>query len=244
MDDRHGAAPVCCASSDGACIASQAGRVSAPAPRPYDGKGVEGESHAALFWSCSRIALCRRSPTRSVSAPSSAARRRAIRSLIARWSLAGVVRWAANFSRRWPDQNDPNLLPGNRLGRLIHRLIDEDCDDRISARHRMIGEKNDRLPGGRNLDRAANHAFARQFLSLSRDVMLQRLTYEAHPDTVAAARGCPLRRHQRILVGEPVVTGTAQRPQYESLAGQRTVVLTTHDPDRVARLQTARLALA
>ena len=32
--------------------------------------------------------------------------------------------------------------------------------------------------------------------------------------------------------------------ELESLAGQRTVVLTTHDPDRVARLQTARLALA
>jgi heme exporter protein A len=31
--------------------------------------------------------------------------------------------------------------------------------------------------------------------------------------------------------------------ELESLAGQRTVVLTTHDPDRVARLQTARLAL-
>ena len=32
--------------------------------------------------------------------------------------------------------------------------------------------------------------------------------------------------------------------ELESLAGARTVVLTTHDPDRVARLQTARLALA
>lgn len=32
--------------------------------------------------------------------------------------------------------------------------------------------------------------------------------------------------------------------ELESLAGQRTIVLTTHDPDRVARLQTARLALA
>ena len=32
--------------------------------------------------------------------------------------------------------------------------------------------------------------------------------------------------------------------ELESLAGQRTVVLTTHDPDRVARLQTTRLALA
>lgn len=32
--------------------------------------------------------------------------------------------------------------------------------------------------------------------------------------------------------------------ELESLAGQRTVVLTTHDPDRVARLQTARLVLA
>jgi heme exporter protein A len=32
--------------------------------------------------------------------------------------------------------------------------------------------------------------------------------------------------------------------ELESLAGQRTVVLTTHDPDRVASLQTARLALA
>ena len=31
--------------------------------------------------------------------------------------------------------------------------------------------------------------------------------------------------------------------ELESLAGQRTVVLTTHDPDQVARLQTARLAL-
>ena len=31
--------------------------------------------------------------------------------------------------------------------------------------------------------------------------------------------------------------------ELESLAGQRTVVLTTHDPDRVAGLQTARLAL-
>ena len=31
--------------------------------------------------------------------------------------------------------------------------------------------------------------------------------------------------------------------ELESLAGQRTVVMTTHDPDRVARLQTARLAL-
>ena len=31
--------------------------------------------------------------------------------------------------------------------------------------------------------------------------------------------------------------------ELESLAGRRTVVLTTHDPDRVARLQTARLAL-
>ena len=32
--------------------------------------------------------------------------------------------------------------------------------------------------------------------------------------------------------------------ELESLAGERTVVLTTHDPGRVARLQTARLALA
>jgi ABC-type multidrug transport system ATPase subunit len=32
--------------------------------------------------------------------------------------------------------------------------------------------------------------------------------------------------------------------ELESLAGDRTVVLTTHDPGRVARLQTARLALA
>jgi len=32
--------------------------------------------------------------------------------------------------------------------------------------------------------------------------------------------------------------------ELESLAGACTVVLTTHDPDRVARLQTARLALA
>ena len=32
--------------------------------------------------------------------------------------------------------------------------------------------------------------------------------------------------------------------ELEALAGQRTVVLTTHDPGRVARLQTARLALA
>jgi len=32
--------------------------------------------------------------------------------------------------------------------------------------------------------------------------------------------------------------------ELESLAGQRTVVLTTHDPGRVASLQTARLALA
>ena len=31
--------------------------------------------------------------------------------------------------------------------------------------------------------------------------------------------------------------------ELESLAGERTIVLTTHDPDRVARLQTARLAL-
>ena len=32
--------------------------------------------------------------------------------------------------------------------------------------------------------------------------------------------------------------------ELEGLAGQRTVVLTTHDPNRVARLQTTRLALA
>ncbi len=60
-------------------------------------EGVEGESHAALFWSCSRIALCliarcgsRRiaqgartahSPRKNVSAPSSAVRRRAIPTL-------------------------------------------------------------------------------------------------------------------------------------------------------------------
>jgi ABC-type multidrug transport system ATPase subunit len=32
--------------------------------------------------------------------------------------------------------------------------------------------------------------------------------------------------------------------ELEGLAGKHTVVLATHDPDRVAQLQTARLALA
>jgi len=150
---------------------------------------------------------------RSVPAPYSAVRRRAIRCLIARW--------VADFSWRWRDHNDPDLLPGNRLCRPIDSVIDENCDNWISARHRMIGEKDDRLTTRWNLDRAANHTLAGQFLAHPRSVMLQRLTHEAHPDTVAAARGCPLGRHQRIRVGEPVVAWAAQRPQYESLAGQR-----------------------
>jgi hypothetical protein len=97
-------------------------------------------------------------------------------------------------SWRWPDQEDPNPLPGNRLGRLIDGVVDEDCDDWISTRHRMIGEKDDRLTGGRNLNRAADYTLAGQVLSHSSSVVLQRLTHEAYPDAVAA-QGCPLGRH-------------------------------------------------
>src|SRR5688500_16833613 len=120
-----------------------------------------------------------------------------------------------------PDQNNTNLLPGNRLGSPIDVTISEDCDDWISARHRMIGKKDHRLAARRNLDRAANHALAGQLLPLLRDVVLQRLTLKAHPDPVAATGSCPWGRSKRAQVVEPVISRAAQRVQDKRLARQR-----------------------
>jgi hypothetical protein len=73
-------------------------------------------------------------------------------------------------SSRRRAESDPNLLSGNRLGRLIDGFIDKDRDNRIPTRHRMIGEEDDRLPARRNLDGAANHALTGQLLAHSRGV--------------------------------------------------------------------------
>src|SRR5829696_9738624 len=94
-------------------------------------------------------------------------------------------------SSRRPNQDDPNLLPGNRLGGPIDVTIDDDGDDWISAGDRMVGKKEHRLAASRNLDRASHDALAGQFLSLFRNVVLQRLTLKTHPDAVAATGGSP-----------------------------------------------------
>ena len=82
---------------------------------------------------------------------------------------AAGARYAS--SRRLP-QNDPNLLSGHCLGRMIDGFIDEDRDNRIPTCHRMIGEKDDGLAARRNLDGAAHHTLARQLLAYSRAVAL------------------------------------------------------------------------
>src|SRR5215217_2010603 len=108
-------------------------------------------------------------------------------------------------------EDNAYLLPGNRLGSLVDVVIDNYRDHRISACHRMIGKKDDRLSPSRKLDRTANHALAWQLLALPGSVVLQRLTLQAHPDPVALTGGGPLCRSKRIWVGEPVVSRAAQR---------------------------------
>ena len=83
-----------------------------------------------------------------------------------------LERRAPLASKRRLEENDPNLLPRNRLGRLIDCFIEEDGDNRISTRHRMIGEKDDGLATGRNLDGAAHHTLAGQLLAHSGGVAL------------------------------------------------------------------------
>src|SRR5215207_9748522 len=73
-------------------------------------------------------------------------------------------------------EHNADLLPGNCLRGLVDVVIDNYRDDRISACHRMIGKKNDRLSPSRNLDRTANYARAWQLLALPGSVVLQRLT--------------------------------------------------------------------
>jgi hypothetical protein len=63
-------------------------------------------------------------------------------------------------------QDDPNLLTRNGLSCPIDVVIEENSDNGISAGHRMICQKNDRLPARRNLNRAADHSLAGQLLPL------------------------------------------------------------------------------
>jgi hypothetical protein len=109
-------------------------------------------------------------------------------------------------SSRRPEEHDPNLLPRNRLGRLIDCFIKEDGDNRISTRDRMIGEKDDGLATGRNLDGAAHHTFAGQLLARSGGVALQRLTFQPDSHSVALTGCRPRRRAQGSYVGKPVIS--------------------------------------
>jgi hypothetical protein len=63
-------------------------------------------------------------------------------------------------------QDDPNLLTRNGLCSPIDVVIEENSDNGISAGHRMICQKNDRLPARRNLNRAGDHSLAGQLLPL------------------------------------------------------------------------------
>src|SRR4029453_10870198 len=54
------------------------------------------------------------------------------------------------------NEDNANLLPGNRLSSLIDVVIGNYRDDRVSPGHRMIGKKDHRLSAGRYLDRAAH----------------------------------------------------------------------------------------
>jgi hypothetical protein len=63
-------------------------------------------------------------------------------------------------------QHDPNLLTRNSLSSPIDVVIEENSDNGISAGHRMICQKNDRLPARRNLNRAGDHSLAGQLLPL------------------------------------------------------------------------------
>jgi len=71
-----------------------------------------------------------------------------------------------------PNQYDPNLLPRHSLGDTIDVVVEEDCDDWIPARHRVISQKDDRLTAGRNLNRASSDPLAGQLLPHSRVVAL------------------------------------------------------------------------
>ena len=104
---------------------------------------------------------------------------------------------APALSNRGPNQNDTNLLPGNRLGGPIDVTVDDDRDDWISAGHRMVGKKQHRLAASRNLDRASHDALAGQFLPLfrmwccsgspSRRIPMRSLRLEALQGVAASA---------------------------------------------------------
>jgi hypothetical protein len=140
----------------------------------------------------------------------------------ARWNplLPSLAEEERGSSRR-PNQDDTNLLPGNRLGGPIDVTINDDGDDWISAGDRMVGKKEHRLAASRNLDRASHDALAGQFLSLFRNVVLQRLTLKTHPDAVAATGGSPRCRGKCTEVVEPVISRAAQHVQEEWLTRQR-----------------------
>jgi hypothetical protein len=79
------------------------------------------------------------------------------------------------------------LLAWNRLCDPVDVVIEEDRGNGISARDWMIGEEYDGLTAGRDLNGAAYHALARQFLLGSGVVSLQRLTGQPDPDSIAVA---------------------------------------------------------
>jgi hypothetical protein len=75
-------------------------------------------------------------------------------------------------SARGFEKDEPDPLPRNRLGCPIDVIVSKDSDDWISARHWMIGKKDDRLTASRNLDRTPDHTLAGQLLAQPRRVPL------------------------------------------------------------------------
>jgi hypothetical protein len=99
--------PARCPSSDGACIASQAGP---PCCVPH----LDGTSASGL-----------------------------------KASATPLISSDGNLAA---DQNDPNLLARDRLCGPVDVFIDQHGDNRISACHRMVGEKDDRFAARWYLD--------------------------------------------------------------------------------------------
>ena len=116
------------------------------------------------------------------------------------------------------DEDEPDPLPGPHLGRAVDVGVAHRRDDRVAARHRMVGEEHHRLPARRHLDRAAHHPLAGHLGVVGPP---QPPALQPHADPVAAARRGPGDPGQLRRFGDELGARAEDGAQHDRVARRR-----------------------